>query len=294
MVSASESADRLDQHRTFVDAAAAAGVGHIVYTSFVGAAPDATFTLVRDHYATEEYIKRRGLSTTPSCGTTSISTSWRRWSASDGNISGPADEGRAGMVARTDVARVAATILTDPEAHAGKQYDLTGPEALTLAEAAQTISAARDRPIGFRNETIEEAYASRASYGAPDWQVEAWVSTYTAIAAGEMDVVTDHVERITGRPPISLAEHLASTPASRRRYGQSMGQVADKLERSSERIDDACRRAGRDPGEVRLLPVSKTHGPEVIARGVRRGRPAVRGEPGAGGGGEGRALRRPA
>ncbi len=212
MVSGSESADRLDQHRTFVDAAVGAGVGHIVYTSFVGAAPDATFTLVRDHYATEEYIKRAGVDYTFLRDNLYLDF-MEALVGIDGNISGPADEGRAGMVARTDLARVAATILTDPAAHAGKQYDLTGPEALTLAEAAQTISAARDRPIGFRNETIEEAYASRASYGAPDWQVEGWVSTYTAIAAGEMDVVTDHVEQITGQPPISLAEYVASTPS---------------------------------------------------------------------------------
>lgn len=211
MVSGSESADRLDQHRTFVDAAVAAGVGHIVYTSFVGAAPDATFTLVRDHYATEEYIKQAGVDYTFLRDNLYLDF-MEAMVGADGNISGPAGEGRAGMVARIDVARVAATILTDREAHAGKRYDLTGPEALTLAEAAQTISAARARPIGFRNETIEEAYASRATYGAPDWQVEAWVSTYTAIAAGELDVVTDHVERITGRPPISLAEYVASTP----------------------------------------------------------------------------------
>ena len=56
MVSASESADRRAQHLTFVDAAAAAGVRQIVYTSFVNAAPDAIFTLVRDHYATEQRI----------------------------------------------------------------------------------------------------------------------------------------------------------------------------------------------------------------------------------------------
>ena len=61
MVSGSESADRRDQHRAFVDAAAEAGVRHIVYTSFFGAAPDATFTLARDHYATEEHIKASGM-----------------------------------------------------------------------------------------------------------------------------------------------------------------------------------------------------------------------------------------
>ena len=212
MVSASESADRLDQHRNFVEAAAAAGVGHIVYTSFVGAAAASTFTLARHHHLTEEYIKQAGLDYTFLRDNLYLDF-MEALVGSDGNISGPADEGRAGMVARADVARVAATILTNPEAHAGKHYDLTGPEALTLAEAAQTISAARDRPIGFRNETIGEAYASRASYGAPDWQVEAWVSTYTAIAAGDMDVLTDHVEQITGRPPISLAEYVASTPS---------------------------------------------------------------------------------
>jgi NAD(P)H dehydrogenase (quinone) len=68
----------------------------------------------------------------------------------------------------------------------------------------------RGQAISFHNETLEEAYASRASYGAADWQVEAWVSTYTAIAAGELDIVTDDIERITGEPPISLADHLAT------------------------------------------------------------------------------------
>ena len=57
MVSATEAPDRLDQHRSFIDSAVAAGVAHIVYTSFVGAVLDAVFTLAREHYATEEYIK---------------------------------------------------------------------------------------------------------------------------------------------------------------------------------------------------------------------------------------------
>src|SRR5690242_17639025 len=52
MVSAAENAERLQEHRTFVDAAADAGVRHVVYTSFAGAAPDCTFTLGRDHWAT--------------------------------------------------------------------------------------------------------------------------------------------------------------------------------------------------------------------------------------------------
>ena len=79
MVSASESADRLDQHRAFADAAAEAGVEQVVYTSFAGAAADCTFTLGRDHWATEEHLRGSGCSTR-SCGTTSTSTSCPRWS----------------------------------------------------------------------------------------------------------------------------------------------------------------------------------------------------------------------
>ena len=64
MVSAAEAADRRDQHRTFIRAAADAGVGHIVYTSFAGAAPDATFTLGRDHWDAEQAIRESGMAFT--------------------------------------------------------------------------------------------------------------------------------------------------------------------------------------------------------------------------------------
>jgi NAD(P)H dehydrogenase (quinone) len=115
-------------------------------------------------------------------------------------------------VARADVARVAAAVLSSSEQHAGRTYTLTGPEALTLTQAAEILTAGRGRPFRFHNETLAEAYESREKYGAPAWQVEAWVSTYTAIAAGQLDVVTDDVERVSGRRPVSLAEHLATTP----------------------------------------------------------------------------------
>ena len=70
------------------------------------------------------------------------------------------------------------------------------------------VSAELGRPITYHAETLEEAYASRASYGAPDWQVDAWVSTYTAIAHGEVDTVTDDVRLLAGHPATSLAELL--------------------------------------------------------------------------------------
>lgn len=207
MVSASESATRLDEHRTFVDAAAAAGVDHLVYTSYVGAGPHATFTLARDHHATEEHIKASGMAWTFLRDNLYLDFLPLLVGA-DGVVRGPAGSGRLAGVAQDDVAAVAVAVLSDPAAHAGSTYDLTGPEALTLAEVAAVLSGHLGRVVSFHDEGLEEAFASRASYGAPDWQVEAWVSTYTAIAAGEMAGVSGDVERITGRPPLSLRDLL--------------------------------------------------------------------------------------
>jgi len=208
MVSGSESADRLDQHRTFVDAAAEAGVQHVVYTSFYGAAADSTFTLARDHWATEQHIRSRGL------GFTFLRDNLYLdliplLVGEDGVIRGPAGDGRVAAVARADVARVAVSVLLDLEPHRDATYSLTGPEAVSLTEIATTVSAATGHDVTFHDETVEEAYASRLRWEAPQWQYDAWVSTYTAIKAGELEAVTDDVQRISGRAPLSLPELLA-------------------------------------------------------------------------------------
>jgi uncharacterized protein YbjT (DUF2867 family) len=206
MVSAAEAVDRLDQHRALVRAAAAAGVRHVVYTSFQGAAPDCTFTLGRDHWATEEAIRATGLDST--FLRDSFYADFLPLMAQDGAVRGPAGDGRVAAVARDDVAAVAAEVLADPARHAGEVYDLTGPEALTLAEAAAVITEVTGIPTRYVEETVPEAYASRASYGAPDWQLDAWVSTYTAIAAGEVAAVSDDIHRLLGRPATSLRDLL--------------------------------------------------------------------------------------
>ncbi|WP_076259545.1 SDR family oxidoreductase [Intrasporangium flavum] len=207
MVSAAENADRLAEHRAFVDVAVAAGVGHVVYVSFFGAAPDATFTLARDHAATETYLRESGLAWTFLRDNLYLEFV-PHMAGEDGVIRGPAGDGRAAVVAHEDIARSAVAVLLDPAAHAGETYSLTGPEALTLTEAARTFSEVTGRRVSFHDETVEEAYASREVYGAPPWQVDAWVSTYTAIRAGELDGATDDVERLTGRRPVSLREYL--------------------------------------------------------------------------------------
>ncbi|HET6242494.1 MAG TPA: SDR family oxidoreductase [Arthrobacter sp.] len=208
MVSAAEAEDRLQQHYAFVDAAAAAGVQHIVYTSFFGAAPDATFTLARDHFATEERIKASGMEYTILRDNFYLDF-LPLLAGTDGVIRGPAGDGVLAAVATADIARSALTVLRDPSLHVGRTYDLTGPEDIALPRAAEILTAGTGRTVAFHNETLEEAYASRASYGAPPWQLDAWVSTYTAIAAGEMAGPTSAVHELTGREPLALDQFLA-------------------------------------------------------------------------------------
>lgn len=207
MVSGSESIDRVDRHRTFIDAARAAGVRHLVYTSFFGASPDATFTLVRDHWATEQHIRASGLAFI--ILRDNLYADFVPLMMDDeGVIRGPAGDGRATVVAQDDIADVAAAVLQNPDAHADACYDMTGPESLTMTEIAAIASSAMGRDVRFHNETIDEAYASRAKYNAPRWEVDAWVTTYTAIAAGEFDGVSSAIPDITGHPATSLADLL--------------------------------------------------------------------------------------
>ncbi|HEU4945959.1 MAG TPA: SDR family oxidoreductase [Kribbella sp.] len=207
LVSASECADRVSLHKATVDAVVAAGVRRIVYTSFVGASPGATFTFARDHWHTEEHIRAIGVDFTFLRDNIYLDFV-PGFVGEDGVIRGPAGDGRVAAVTRDDVAEVAARVLVEDK-HSGLTYDLTGPEAFTLAEAADQLSAAWGRPIRYQPETLDEAYRSREQYGAPPWEVAGWVTSYAAIASGELSFVSSAVEDITGRPPIGLAEYLA-------------------------------------------------------------------------------------
>jgi NAD(P)H dehydrogenase (quinone) len=220
MVSGEEAEDRVRQHLTFIDAAAAAGVRHVVYTSFFGAAPDAVFTLARDHWSTEEHIRKSGMEFTFLRNNFYMDV-FPEFVGSDGTLRGPAGTGRVAAVAREDAGRAAAVVLQQPGEHAGKTYRLTGPSAFTLAEAAEAISSETGQTVRFVDETVEEAYASRAPYAAPQWQLDAWVSTYTSIARGEVAEVTNDVERITEMVPLSFAHFLYAAEQRRRSTGSA-------------------------------------------------------------------------
>ena len=173
----------------------------LVYLSFLNAAPDATFTLARDHWATEQHIRASGLDFT--FLRMNLYMDFIPAMAVDGVIRGPGGRRPRGR----DPAR-------GRRRGRGCRPAIRRPRrARPTTSPAQRASASprRRQLLGarFEDETDEQAYASRASYGAPDWEVRGWVTSYQAIRDGSFDVISPAVRELTGREPTSLAAHLA-------------------------------------------------------------------------------------
>jgi uncharacterized protein YbjT (DUF2867 family) len=210
LVSGRESRHRLEQHMTAIDAAVRAGVECIVYLSFLGASPDATFTLARQHHATEQHIRECGVRFT-FLRSSMYADFVPFLSGPDGVIKGPAGKGKVSWISRDDIADTVVAVMQD-RSYDGETLDNTGPAALNLEETAAVLSRVTGRDIGYVDETVEEAWESRRLSGAPDWEIAGWVSSYLAIAAGEMETVSDTVERLTGRPAGDLEPFLIENP----------------------------------------------------------------------------------
>ena len=207
MVSARENPERVEEHKSFLDAAKLAGVQHIVYTSFYGADEKATFTLSRDHAQTEAYIKKLGFTYTFLRDNFYLDF-FIDIALENGEIRGPAGRGRVPAVARKDTSRVAAEILLNPKEWENQTLNLTGPEDLSMEEIVALLSKESGKTITYVDESVEEAYESRKKWPAQTWEYDAWVSTYTAIKVGEQAGVSTDVEKVLGRPAMSLIDVL--------------------------------------------------------------------------------------
>lgn len=210
LVSFREAEDRLQRHKDAVDAAADAGVKRLVYLSFLEASADSTFKLGRQHHATEEHIRETGI------GFTFLRSSFYAdfvpfFTGDDGVIRAPAGDGKVSWITRDDVADTVVAALGTDE-YLGDALENTGPEALDFHETAAILRRVSGRNITYVEETVEEAWESRRPTGAPEWEIDGWVSSYLAVANGELSTVSDTVQRLTGRPPLDLETFLSHNP----------------------------------------------------------------------------------
>lgn len=107
-----------------------------------------------------------------------------------------------------DIAAVAVEALLD-RSHQGQIYTLSGPEALTLDEVARTISEVTPEPVAYQQTEVDAAIAELASGGAEPWLIEVVDDLYRRVEAGAFGALDGTVERLTGKPPRSLAAFVA-------------------------------------------------------------------------------------
>ncbi|MGW1049205.1 SDR family oxidoreductase [Streptomyces sp. NPDC002521] len=106
-----------------------------------------------------------------------------------------------------DIARVAAHVLTT-DGHDGRVYDLTGPKALTYAEAAAEFSDVLGKPVRYVGPADDEARAMMLARGVPEFQADALIEVARAYRYGGADTVTSTVTDLTGRAPLGFADFV--------------------------------------------------------------------------------------
>ncbi|HKA10224.1 MAG TPA: SDR family oxidoreductase [Candidatus Dormibacteraeota bacterium] len=189
-----------------LEVARRAGVRRIVKHSAIDAGPAARSSIARLHAAGEQVLAASGLDYTILRGSMFMQNFllFAESIAVAGEIRAPMRNGRCAFVDCVDLAAVAAAVLTE-DGHHGRTYVVTGPEALSGEDAAARLSAALARPVRYVDCMPEETRALLRVQGSPEWMVADMLASIETLAAGEVDQVTDVVERVAGRPPRTFA-----------------------------------------------------------------------------------------
>lgn len=193
----------------FVAAAAEAGVSHIVYLSV----PGADTTPMVPHHAVEKAILASGVPCTILRAGFFAQNLCRDITthavdiAAHNEIYVPAGRGKTTFIDSRDVAEVAVSIMADPAPHAGKEYLLTGPEALDYTEVAALFTAELGRPIRYANPSIPAFWARL--WPRVTWDTLAFMTiVYTLTRTGRNAPVSDDLQRLLGRPPRTMADFI--------------------------------------------------------------------------------------
>lgn len=203
---------RVAQHTAAIDAAKAAGVAHVAYTSLPAPGGDhPTGPLAADHHGTEQALKASGLDWTFLRNSlyTDLQLTSGAHAVASGQLVTNAGAGKVAYVTRADCAAAAAGWLADG-GHAGEALDVTGPALVTQAELAAALTAASGRPVEVVD-VDDAAYAEGlVAGGVPAPLAQVFTGFGTAIRTGLLETQTDVVQRLSGRAPTSVGDFLAA------------------------------------------------------------------------------------
>lgn len=207
------------QHLNAINAAKAAGVKHIAYTSLLGVRrPGNPSVEGFDHIATEEMLEASGLAWTMlrnSLYAEAVATAMAIPALMSGTKPENAGDGLVPIVSRDDCVATAVGVMAHP-GHENKAYDVTGPELWTLPDAMAMVSEMAGKPIEVQQVDDEGMFAYFDSLGVPrksedvdpsgpiPWASEGMVTFGQSIREGFMNIESNDVETITGKKPRTL------------------------------------------------------------------------------------------
>ncbi|MFJ4918345.1 SDR family oxidoreductase [Streptomyces sp. NPDC088725] len=213
LVSTDAVGERAANHRRAIDAAKAAGVSTLVYTS-ISNIDSATMKLADEHRETEQYLSTAGVPFVL------LRNGWYLENYTDqlatylqyGAVTGSAGEGRVSAATRADFADAAAAVLTT-EGHTGAVYELGGDQAFTLSELAAEVSRASGREIVYNDLPVADFTQLLIGAGLPAPFAEVLADADLGLGRGELLVESGDLSRLTGRPTTTLTEALTAALA---------------------------------------------------------------------------------
>lgn len=214
LISGSEVGQRVQQHRTVIEAAKAEGVELLAYTSIANADTTA-MKLADEHKATEALLRESGVPFVLLRNGWYLEnyTEQLPGTLAQGALAGSAGEGKVSGAARVDYAHAAAAVLV-ADGQAGKVYELGGDDAFSMADLAAEISAATGKAIKYNDLPAEEYVGVLTGVGVPEAFAEILADSDLGIARGDLLVSTGDLRRLIGRPTTSLGQAVSSAAAS--------------------------------------------------------------------------------
>lgn len=204
---------RLRSHLVAIDAAVAAGVEHIVYTSLTNPRSDSPITFAGDHRHTEARLAELGIAHTVLRNNlyTDILLMSGSQAVATGRLVSAAADGKVGYVTRADCAAAAAAALVGETRTA--TYDITGPGAVGMVEVAAMLSSVTGKTISYAPTSASDLEAANGQHGMPAPLAKLLVSIDRGIAAGHLDVASRSVKDLTGSEPTSVSDFLRANAA---------------------------------------------------------------------------------
>jgi NAD(P)H dehydrogenase (quinone) len=214
LISGSEVGQRVDQHRTVIEAAQAAGVELVAYTSIANANTTG-MKLAAEHQATEEILKASGIPFAI------LRNGWYLENYTDqlqgtlaqGALAGSAGEGKVSAASRQDYAEAAAAVLV-AENQTGKVYELGGDHAFTLTELAQEISKAANKAVAYQDLPASDYAGLLAGFGVPQPFADILADSDLGIARGDLLVSGSDLRELIGRPTTPMSDSVRSALAA--------------------------------------------------------------------------------